>query len=293
MDLLNTAAFCRSIKIDELEVIEIDHPTFKARLCLQGAQLLSFIPSGEHDYLWLSDQVEYKAGKSLRGGIPICWPWFGVVDKNPDSVKHHILSDSAHGFARSLPWQLKGLHESVRGVELSMSLGHSDKTLKDWPFEFELTAHFKFSKQLTVELETHNIDSKTMHISQALHTYFPCKHISQVSLGGANNRQYVDALDDWKLKNQVGNISFTEEVDRIYQTGGPFTLHTGLKPRVLSTKNSDSSIVWNPWITKSQTLSQFNHGDFNTMFCVESANALHDAVTITPGDRHILSMRID
>ena len=88
MNLLSSSAFCKSVKYDELNIIEITHPKFTAKICLQGAQILSFKPNKQADFLWLSDTVEYKKGRSLRGGIPICWPWFGVVDKNIEALTH-------------------------------------------------------------------------------------------------------------------------------------------------------------------------------------------------------------
>lgn len=292
MSLLTSSAFCKNVKHDELDTIEINHPNFSAHVCMQGAQLLSFKPTDKPDFLWVSDKIEYKKDRSLRGGIPICWPWFGVVDKNIDSVKANIQSQAAHGFVRTMIWQLHSLKESVNGVEISLCLESNTETLKLWPFKFKLLAHFSFSHELTVTLETVNTDSKKMHLTQALHTYFPTTDIQATHIRGLNNVPYTDALDQWQEKQQAGKVIFDQEVDRIYQSGGPFSLNSPQQCLTLHTQNCHSTVVWNPWIKKSTTLSQFNDKDYLTMFCVESANALHDVVSIKPTQSHCFSMTL-
>lgn len=292
MSLLTTAAFCTSKKNDELDIIEITHPHFSARLSLQGAQLLTFKPTNKTDFLWLSESVKYKSGQSLRGGIPICWPWFGVVEKNSNEVKSAIHSEAAHGFARTLQWQLHSLEENVQGVKISLCLESNPETLKLWPFKFKLFAHFDFTHSMTLSLETVNTDSKNMCFTQALHTYFPTTDILATSIKGLNNVSYTDALDQWQKKQQKGQVSFDEEVDRIYMSGGPFLLSSPQQNLVLETQNSQSTIVWNPWINKSKILSQFSHSDYLNMFCVESANALEDIVRLKPNQSHSLVMTL-
>ena len=290
MSLLTTAAFCTAKKIHELNIIDVNHPNFSARISLQGAQLLSFKPTNKPDFLWLSETVEYKAGQSLRGGIPICWPWFGVVDKNIKEVKGAINSKAAHGFARTMQWQLHSLKESVHGVKLSLFLESNAETLKLWPFQFKLFAHFDFTHTVSISLETINTDTKSMCFTQALHSYFPTTDILATTIKGLNNISYTDALDQWQEKQQTGQVSFDQEVDRIYKSGGPFILSSPQQSLLLETQNSQSTVVWNPWINKSRTLSQFSHTDYLNMFCVENANALEDVVK--PKQSHQLIMKL-
>ena len=116
--------FCNANKRGELDVIEVSHPFFKAALLLQGAQLLSFQPTDQQGWIWLSEQAEYKRGTSVRGGIPICWPWFGDADKNPKAVQDMIGTEKppAHGFARTQDWTLTKIREDCHQVELSLQL---------------------------------------------------------------------------------------------------------------------------------------------------------------------------
>lgn len=292
MNLLSSSAFCKSVKYDELNIIEISHPKFTAKICLQGAQILSFKPNKQADFLWLSDTVEYKKGRSLRGGIPICWPWFGVVDKNIGAVKNNIHSQAAHGFARTMLWKLHEIKESVHDVKISLCLESNPETLKDWPFTFKLFAHFSLSSHMNLCLETINTGSNAMCLTQALHTYFPTSDISKTSIHGFNKTHYIDALECWQEKQQTGKVTFDQEVDRIYQSDGEFLLDSPDQCLKLQTENSRSTVVWNPWIKKSLTLSQFSADDYRSMFCVESANALEDVVNIEPNESQFLSMTL-
>ncbi len=293
--MLNNSAFCTYTKIEELECIEIMHPKFEALICLQGAQLTRFKHSEHGDLLWLSPQAQYKKGASVRGGIPICWPWFGALEFNPaivrESVKTPINSNSAHGFARELPWELIEVQESVHGVEISLQLRHNKDTLKIWPYEFELTCHFKLADTIAIQLRSKNLSPNAMAISQALHTYLPTSDISNTRVLGAGDGQYIDALDEWQLKKQHGSINFNQEVDRIYLGDNQYRILTPKKHLTLSS-NSQSSIVWNPWIKKSQRLSQFPNNGYKKMLCIESANVLSDHLKLNQGETHSLNMSL-
>ncbi len=287
--MLNNSAFCTFTKRDELECIEINHPKFQANICLQGAQLTCFKHIEYGNLLWLSPEAQYKNGASVRGGIPICWPWFGAVKFNPEAVKNPIHSNNAHGFARQLPWSLQEVKESVHGVELTLQLRHNKDTLKIWPFEFELTCQFKLYNNIEVLLHSKNLSTNAMAISQALHTYIPTENISDTKVLGAKNGQYIDALDEWQLKKQKGSIKFNQEVDRIYLGDNQYRILTPNKHLILNS-NSQSSIVWNPWIKKSQRLSQFPQNGYKHMLCIESANVLSDHLKLNQGETHTLSM---
>lgn len=290
--MLTHAAFCSRQTRDQLDVLVIDHPLFDAEIVLQGAQLIRFNPKGENNWLWLSDKIAYHQGKALRGGIPICWPWFGNADKNPPAVKQDILQKDAHGFARSLIWQLSDLQESAHGVHLTLSLHSSPATQKFWPHVFALHAEFILGKDCRVNLQTHNISNISFAFSQALHTYFPTADIQQTRLQGFADTTYIDTLDDWQEKTQQGDIRFQGETDRIYLNHPQVTLKTPLYTRVLNSENSRSSVVWNPWIEKSKRLGQFAHDDYQRMFCVETANAFSDYKTLQPGESCSLGLTL-
>ena len=299
--------FCQQVKIDQLEAIKIEHPLFSATLLLQGAQLIEFTPSNStKNLLWLSDNVEYKKGKPLRGGIPICWPWFGNVDKNPAEIQHQIINSekdntpSAHGFVRSIPWQVTSIQESCHHVEITLALSSNAESKALWPFEFNLEARFVFSNKLEVELTTTNTSNKAFAISQALHTYLPTQDIRKTYIHNAHNSTYIDALDSWKEKTQTGRIGFSEETDRLYffpakaknNTQYELRIESPGQQLVLKNTQSQSAVIWNPWINKSKQLSQFKADDYQYMYCIETANVMSDYVVLEPNQKQSLTLEL-
>jgi glucose-6-phosphate 1-epimerase len=291
-NLLRGAAFCNLKEVDELTCLHINHPKFFAEVCLQGAQLTQFRHRSKGDLIWLSPDAFYKKGRSIRGGIPVCWPWFGALDFNPDAIKQAMHSELAHGFARQLNWSLQNIHESAQGVRLTLTLSHTTDTLKIWPHEFCLSCHIDLGDDIKIKLTTQNLSNTPMVLSQALHTYLPTHDIHQTRILGAKNGQYIDALDNWQLKQQQGSIGFTEEVDRIYLGHNQYQILAHNKQFTLNS-NSQSSIIWNPWINKSKRLAGFPHNGYEKMFCIESANVLSDSIALTPGESHTLEMSLD
>jgi len=291
MQVKNTQ-YCTLATQDQLECLHIEHPNFFAEICLQGGQLTQFKHKELGDFVWLSPTAEYKTGQSLRGGIPICWPWFGVLEKNPQAVIQNVNGpQGSHGFARTAIWQLSSIAEEQDGVIVELTLSHDEKSLAIWPFKFSLTCRFHLGDQLKVELIHHNLDSKTVHYSQALHTYFPIKHITQTQIEGAEDCTYVDALDNWQRKTQQGHILFTQETDRVYLGDIAYSLNAGTHTFNLLS-NSQSSVVWNPWIDKSKTLSQFPNDAYQSMVCIENGNILDDIVSLEPNQSHTLRMTL-
>ena len=291
--LIQNSVFCQSVQLDELEAIQVKHPKCDATLLLQGAQLIEFSPADtKRNLLWLSPDAEYKQGKSIRGGIPVCWPWFGAAEKNPPQVADSVTNPIAHGFARNLNWQLAELKESCHQVEIVLSLYSDETTRQYWPFEFELQARFTFAEQLTLELITSNKDSKTFNISQALHTYLPTQDIEQTQVNGFSGLKYIDALDGWREKTQAGAIQFKAETDRLYQAPESILAICPDNKVLLQTENSTSAVVWNPWIKKSQGLSQFADDAYQRMFCIETANVLWDAKQIKASAAQTLTLKL-
>jgi len=280
--------FIKIIRMGELEVLDIQHPKFTAKIALQGAQLFHFQANGKAPLIWLSSTAQFKSGTSLRGGIPICWPWFGVWNKNPEVLTQQSHEDKgSHGFARHKLWHLENYKESAQKVDLKLSYTH--KADDAWPFDCKVECHFILDHTLSLNLTTENLDRNAMWFSQAAHTYFPTPDIRRTHILCKGRQTYVDALDDWKVKPQNGAIHFSQEVDRIYQGQGDYWLTTPEK-QIQVQSNSQSSVIWNPWIEKSKLLSQFSAEDYLTMLCIESANVLEDAVSLQPKETHTLSI---
>ena len=265
-------------------------------ICQQGGQILSYFPNiAQPALIWLSDCAEFKQGQSVRGGVPVCWPWFGDIEHNPDAVQKTTTVDAPfHGLARTLDWQL--LHSSVNSdaVQLSMQLDAS-QGLTDWPHAAILQLHIELGERLTIRLDNHNLGAEPLAITQALHTYFAVSDIHKIEVHGLEDCSYYETLEQWQLREQTGAVTFAGETDRVYLQVPKHLqiVDKGWQRRIhLRTQGSHSAIVWNPWIDKAQTLSGFASDAWQQMLCIENANVLDDHLLLAPGAHHQLQLEL-
>jgi glucose-6-phosphate 1-epimerase len=292
----------------ELVAIGVTNSAASAEVFLQGAQISRFKRKNQAPILFLSRQCSYKQGQPLRGGIPICWPWFGQFEKNSEIItsqyqKSTIDAMPAHGIIRAMTWQLDSIEtpkHDLTVVEFSLHLNgqrvdevkHSEyKAL--WPFLTQLRYRIEIGEKLTATFTVINQDNQNFSYSAALHSYFSVDHINNVIISGFAKTKYVDALDQWKEKKQVDDIAFNKEVDRIYKCS-PEAITLSDRNRIIAIEStgSESTVIWNPWIEKSQQLSQFADDEYQSMVCIETANALDDIISLGPGDAHSLTLTI-
>lgn len=258
-------------QLDELEVVVVDHPQVKASFALQGAHLLSWKPTGEDEVLWLSNNTPFKTGVALRGGVPICWPWFGPAAQP---------GLPSHGFARNLPWTLKAHNEDDNGVVLTFELQSSAETSQLWPHEFTLLARFKVGATCEIELEAHG----EFETTSALHTYFNVGDIAAVKVSGLGDR-LIDKVNDAKEDVLADGIqTFPDRTDRVY-----------LNPEACSVIHDDSLnrnidvvhhhhlnvVGWNPGPALSVSMGDMPDDGYKTFVCVETAYASAPQKTTT------------
>ena len=265
-------------------------------ICQQGAQILSYFPDIEQPPLiWLSDCAEYQQGQGVRGGVPVCWPWFGAIECNPAAVQKMTTAGAPfHGLARTVDWQLLDSSADSDAVCLTLQLDAS-QGLADWPHAAMLQLQIELGERLTLRLQSHNLGSEPLAISQALHTYFAVSDIRQVRVQGLEGCSYHETLEDWQLREQAGALSFTGETDRVYLQVPEHLqiVDAGWQRRIhLRTQGSQSAIVWNPWIDKAQSLSGFASDAWQQMLCIENANVLDDHLWLEPGARHRLQLEL-
>ncbi|QIP58119.1 D-hexose-6-phosphate mutarotase [Hafnia alvei] len=244
-------------QIDELPVVVVNHPKVRAAVTLQGAHLLSWQPSGEKPVLWLSSETAFKNGVAIRGGIPICWPWFGPAGQ------------PAHGFARNLPWTLTAHDEDESGVILTFTLEQSAESKKHWPHDFCLIARFKLGEVCEMELESHG----EYEYTAALHTYFNIGDITQIDVSGLGS-PYIDKVNPGTGEQQ-GNLTFATRTDRIYTKPEPFSVITDKAlQRVIEVHhhNNTDVVAWNPWSELSVSMADMPNDGYKTMVCVETAH---------------------
>lgn len=287
----------------ELLAIRIDNDAASATVFLQGAQLSHYELKDQQAIIWCSEHCDYSAGKSLRGGIPICWPWFGDLNKNPAAVREPIQASQvadtdypAHGFVRERLWDIgsiENLASDQTRITLTLNIEEGQEPL--WPTACSLRLILTIGSELGLQLDINNRSDRSVHFSQALHSYFAVSDIAAVSVSGLEDLDYIDCLDDWTTKTQSGALCIDTEVDRIYQgTTAAIHLNDQNWQRAIGvhSNNSQSTILWNPWIEKAKRLSNFDNKDYQNMLCIETANADQDTICLAPGQSHRLTLRI-
>ncbi|MDR0210978.1 MAG: D-hexose-6-phosphate mutarotase [Pseudomonas putida] len=263
----------------------------------QGAQVLSYQRLGEPPLLWLSDQAIFRQGKSVRAGVPVCWPWFGNLQRNPQAVQamYHGGQAPAHGLARTRDWQLLGIEEAAEGLRIEFSLPQALGDLPGWPHEVELKLLIEMGTQLTMTLSSLNQGNDSVTISQALHSYFAVSDVRQARVEGVDNLGYIETLADWELRQQHGALGFAGETDRIYlQTPDLLKIVDPQWNRriTLHSTGSRSAVIWNPWTDRARELTDMADDGWQRMLCIETANVWDDVVTLAPGASHSLSVTI-
>ncbi len=261
----------------------------EAEISLHGAHVMSFIPHGNRDVLWTSKHSYYEDAKPIRGGIPICWPWFGAHPKEQ--------ALPSHGFVRLFDWNVKGASVLDNGAtQVKLVISGSDKYEKFWNYPFLLEIIVTGSDKLELELIATNTGTKTFSCTAALHSYFNINSISDIFVEGLDGCEYISTVGGLNKQGiQKGNIHFNSEFDNIYlNTIFDCLIHDpGFKRKIrVSKSGSRTTVVWNPWIAKSAKMPDFGNDEYKEMLCVEAVNTLNDTINIAPGKSHSLKTAI-
>lgn len=257
-------------------------PVASGELYLQGAHVTSWQPAGHAPVLWMSRSSLFQPGKPIRGGVPICFPWFGPHASDP--------SAPAHGFARTALWEVTEARTTADGV-ISLSL----QTRID-SFSVRFTVEFGPVLQMTLTTEPGPGSSTGLRFEDALHTYLSVSDVRNVSITGLEQVRYIDKVDGAAEKPATGAaIEFTGETDRVYfTTDSECHLHDPGRNRTIaiSKSGSQSTVVWNPWIAKSARMPDFGDHEWPEMVCIETANVGVHAVELAPQSIHATTVVI-
>lgn len=246
-------------KIGDLPVVVIAHPKVRAAVTLQGAQLIAWQPADEKPVIWLSEKTAWTAGKAIRGGVPICWPWFGPA------------GEPAHGFARTLPWSLSAHDENDDSVMLTLVLESNEQTKKFWPHDFTLFARFRFADRCEIELEAHG----DFEATAALHSYFCVADIDGVEVAGLGN-SFIDKVANGSVGSSPdGKQTYPDRVDRIHtQPEDCSVINDKIGKRIIEVYHHHQSdvVTWNPGPELSFSMGDMANEGYKTMVCVETAH---------------------
>lgn len=270
-----------------LKFIEIDNPLAKARIALQGAHVVHWQPKTEkHPVLWLSEHARYTQGRSIRGGVPICWPWFGAHPTDGTLCMH--------GFARVIPWQLLDVDSTDTGAtRLVLQMLETPEAQRQLSYPYVLTITITIGKRLKIDLATTNKADHPFVIGEAFHTYLNISDIDNVRITGLQDCVYADKLRHYERNIEHNILKFSGEFDRVYvDHSGDCVVHDAGYNRLIriGKSGSDTTIIWTPWADKAHATGDMGNGDeWRKMICVESANAMENSVVINPNRTHVLS----
>jgi len=267
-----------------LPCVQINNNKATALISVYAGQVLSFKPVNEaEDLMFISENAYFQEGKATKGGIPICWPWFGAA---PEIESHKPVKRPDHGFVRNSFWSVLSTTVLENGdSKIVLEFKDSEKTREIWPFQFYLSLEIVIGDSLTLELLTRNTGNQSFSITEALHSYFNIGDAAQATVLGLEHTEYLDKNEDFVKVCQVGAITIGEETDHI---------HTDIKHKLviddpvfkrkikISSSGNKNVVVWNPWAKGSAEMKDLDSDDYKHFICLEVANAVADSVEILP-----------
>lgn len=270
----------------QLVAVSVKNEAASATIFLQGAQVAEYKRVGERPVLWLSEACDFKAGHALRGGVPICWPWFGSLAKNPETVRSQFsdLDSPAHGIVREQEWTLESV-ELVDSETTQVTLTLDVSPNEIWSYPASLRLSVTIGVELDIQLSVTNTGADPFSFTTALHTYLNLSDVNAVAIKGLEGIDYFDTLDDWQTRKSNLPIVIDKEIDRVYcNVASPVELKDERYKRSIkvSASNAPDLVVWNPWVEKAKRLNHFNDDAYKQMLCLETAHVLDNAVTLLP-----------
>jgi glucose-6-phosphate 1-epimerase len=262
-----------------MKLIEDQH----IKLSTQGAQLYHWQPKHSSEkVLFCSSGALYEQGKAIRGGIPICWPWFGPKDGAPQ-----------HGFIRLTEWQVMQHVFDDESSHLTLEVSSNEKTKALWPYDFKLIYRINASTELDLKLEIHNTDTAPFEFTTALHTYFQISDILSIAIKGLNAISYLDKTKEYNQFIQDGDVHVQGEIDNIYLGAPDITLVDPLMRRTvaISAKGVNCTVVWNPGQEKASTIFDLPEEEYQQFICIENG-CIKPAIELKSGECHTIEVGI-
>lgn len=257
-----------------ITVLVIENKAARAEISLYGGNVLSWSPTGEKEVLFKSAKSFFEPGKTIRGGIPVCFPWFGPNQADPKSPPH--------GFARTSLWRLASVCETPKDTTVILELESNAETKAKWPHEFILTLEVSIGKKLAVTLTTANTGKADFGVTTALHTYFSIGDIKKTSVGGFDKCAYIDRIGEKTIRQQTGDVRISGETDRVYLSGKKCTINDNKKERtiIIESDSFPDTVIWNPWIEKAKAIVDLEDDEYRRFICVEAGSVLENVIMV-------------
>jgi glucose-6-phosphate 1-epimerase len=266
-----------------LPKVQITSPSASAEIYLHGAQVTSWQPAGSSEVIFLSEHSRWEVGRAIRGGIPICFPWFRAKADNPQAP--------AHGFVRTKTWQLESVTHDHNSVVVTLATQTDEQSRIWWPHECRVVHRITIGQELQLELIVSNTGPTPFQFEEALHTYHCVGDVENLSISGLDRVAFLDNHDSNHEKRQHGDVHLTGATDNAYintqdtvEIIDP-TLHWRIH---LTKQNSLTTIIWNPGKEDAAKLADLGDSEWRQFTCVEASNILRAAVTLTPDQQHTM-----
>jgi len=272
------------LSVHGLPAVRVTSKSASGLVYLQGAHVAAWQPAGQEPVIWMSENAVYAAGKALRGGVPICFPWFGAHAEHPEFP--------AHGFARTRPFEYRGARRGAAGsTELEFELNSDEQTQAWFPYAFTARLRVAFGQSLALEFSVTNRDAQPFVFEEALHSYFSVTDVTRAAVRGLEGARYVDKVREQSVFTEgPRELHFVAETDRVYESTARCQIDDvpGKRSIVIEKENSGATVVWNPWRERAAQMSDLGAAAWPGMLCVESANVGKSRVTLAAGESHQL-----
>jgi glucose-6-phosphate 1-epimerase len=293
----DAAALDRRFAIPGVAHVESDpagHPVVRiatekclGAIHLHGAQVTSWKPASTTEVIFSSSKATFTEGQAIRGGIPICFPWFRAKSDNANAP--------AHGFVRTKLWMLDSIQNGSEGVLVILSTASDTTTKQWWPHDFRAQLSATFGNKLVLEFTVTNTGAAPFRFEEALHTYHAVGDIRSARVRGLDGAAYLDNTDANREKKQTGELAILRATDSAYlgSEQAIVLLDPPINRKIHITKqNSKSTVIWNPWEEAANKMSDLGDGEWQKFLCAEAANILANAIELHAGEKHTLTATI-
>lgn len=283
---------------DALVMIDLRNHHGEASLTTFGGTLLSYKPriNGRlsDDLIWVSETALYDGQKPVRGGVPVCWPWFGSYDATALGEDASDASKKGHGIARYFDWSVvTAEHATNEATKITLALSSSEHIRKAWPHDFHLELDVTLGDCLELKLTGENRSDREWIVSEAFHTYFAVDDAARVIARGYSSATVIDKLSFSSCSSQSGDVQVTTPMETIHLgTTATQSLNDGRRTILIEREGAASSVLWNPGPEGVKAFADMPDDQYRHTLCAEVANVLEDAYPLGPGDRHCMTMRL-
>lgn len=251
----------------------LDNGIWSLALSTYGGQLLKARHSSSvQDVIFLGKKASAANGHSIRGGVPVCWPWFGASP---------VPGRPIQGFARTAHWEVKEIGKDF--IRMDLPSAAVPPELVDFPFE--LFTEIRLTDELELRLGMKNCGTSAAEISCALHTYFAVSDCEKIRVMGVEDSPFT-VKGGPEQPPEKEELRIQGEICRLYcpQSSAVTISDPGWKRKiVVSKENSNSTLVWNPGAARCAQISDLEDEEFHDFLCVECNRAGKDLLTLPPG----------